>query len=237
MGFRAFDLSFFKNPNGDELYSVTAVYKRSDYTGELIPDMEQSKNLRFCRVDELPEMIKIIQRIEGDSDMDVLEAIFTRRSIRKFTGEPLTDQELETVIRAGFQAPSAHNYQPWEFMILRDKSNMERIAKVHTYAKMLPNSEACIIVCGDKKKQTTTGFLIEDCSAAIQNILLAAHGIGLGAVWCGLYPITHLTDEVTKICSLPEHIVPVGMVVIGHKGEVRKQEDRFDSSKLHYEVW
>ena len=169
--------------------------------------------------------------------MDILEAIFTRRSIRKFTGEPISDQDMEMVIRAGFQAPSAHNYQPWEFIILRDKSNMERIAKVHTYAKMLPNAEAGIIVCGDMNKQTMTGFLIEDCSAAIQNILLAAHGIGLGAVWCGLYPVTHLTHEVAKVCSLPEHIVPVGLVVIGHKGEERKKEDRFNSAKLHYEVW
>lgn len=169
--------------------------------------------------------------------MEVLEAIFTRRSIRKFTGEPITDQDLETVLRAGFQAPSAHNSQPWEFIIMKDKSNMERIAKVHTYAKMLPNAEACIIVCGDKNKQTMTGFLIEDCSAAIQNILLAAHGIGLGAVWCGLYPVTHLTKEVKRVCSLPNHIVPVGMVVLGHKGEERTQEDRYDIAKLHYEVW
>jgi nitroreductase len=169
--------------------------------------------------------------------MDVLEAIFTRRSIRKFTGEPVTDQELETILRAGFQAPSAHNYQPWEFIVLRDKINMGKIAKVHTYAKMLTHAEACIIVCGDKIKQTMTGFLVEDCSAAIQNILLAAHGIGLGAVWCGLYPVPHLTQEVERVCSLPDHIVPIGMVVIGHKGEEKKIEDRYDSAKLHYELW
>lgn len=169
--------------------------------------------------------------------MDVLEAIFTRRSIRKYTGEPISDQDMETVLRAGFHAPSAHNYQPWEFIILRDKSNMERIAKVHPYAKMLPHAEACIIVCGDNKKQTTTGFLIEDCSAAIQNILIAAHGIGLGAVWCGLYPVTHLTQEVNKVCSLPDHIVPVGMVVLGHKGEEKKTVDKYDSTKVHHEVW
>ncbi len=169
--------------------------------------------------------------------MDVLETIFTRRSIRRFTGEPITDQDLETILRAGFQAPSAHNYQPWEFVVMKDKCNMERIAKVHTYAKMLPNAEVCIIVCGDKEKQPMTGFLVEDCSASIQNILLAAHGIGLGAVWCGLYPVTHLTKEIKRVCSLPNHIVPIGMVVLGHKGEERKIEDRYNSAKLHYEVW
>lgn len=114
--------------------------------------------------------------------MELLEGILTRRSIRRFTGEPVTDQELEMVLRAGCHAPSAHNHQPWEFIIIRDKGTFERIAKLHTYAKFLPQAEVCVIVCGDKTKQPETGFLIEDCSAAIQNILLAAHGIGLGAV-------------------------------------------------------
>jgi nitroreductase len=169
--------------------------------------------------------------------MDVLEAIFTRRSIRKYTGEPVSDQDLETVLRAGFQAPSAHNIQPWEFIIIKDRSKFDKIAKVHTYAKMLPQAEVCIIICGDNNKQTETGLLIEDCSAAIENILLAAHGIGLGAVWCGLYPITHLTKEMKEICLLPKHVIPVGMVVLGHAGEEKKSIDKYDTAKLHYEKW
>lgn len=169
--------------------------------------------------------------------MNIMEAIFTRRSIRRFTGEAIADKDLELVVRAGFQGPSAHNLQPWEFIVIKEKSNKERIAKAHPYAKMLPSAEACIIVCGDQNKQKTTGFLVEDCSAAIQNILLAAHGIGLGAVWCGLYPVEQLTQEIAKACSLPDHIIPVGMVVLGHKGEEKKKEDRYDSSKVHFEVW
>lgn len=169
--------------------------------------------------------------------MDVLEAIFTRRSIRKYTGEPVSENDIEILLRAGFHAPSAHNRQPWEFIIIKDKSKFDSIAKLHPYAKMLPQAEACIIVCGDSSKQKETGFLIEDCSASIQNILLAAHGIGLGAVWCGLYPITVLTKGIKNICLLPNHIIPVGMVVLGHKGEERNQVDRFDTHKLHYETW
>jgi nitroreductase len=169
--------------------------------------------------------------------MDILEAIFTRRSIRKFTDEPVSDKDLETVLRAGFQAPSAHNLQPWEFVVIKDRNKFEKIAKVHTYAKMLLRAEVCIIVCGDNGKQTTTGFLVEDCSAAIQNILLAAHGIGLGAVWCGLYPVTNLTNEIVNICMLPEHIIPIGMVVLGHKGEEKEIADRYDVAKLHQEEW
>lgn len=169
--------------------------------------------------------------------MDLLEGILTRRSIRKFTGEPISDQDLETVLRAGCHAPSAHNYQPWEFIIIKERSTFERIAKVHSYAKMLPKADVCIIVCGDKNRQTMTGFLIEDCSAAIENMLLAAHGLDLGAVWCGLYPVTHLTKEVKKACLLPDNIIPVGMVVLGHPDEEKKTSDRYDTSKLHYEKW
>lgn len=102
---------------------------------------------------------------------------------------------------------------------------------------MLPSAEACIIVCGDQNKQSITGFLIENCSAAIQNILLAAHGIGLGAVWCGLYPLEQHTQAVKNICSLPEYMIPVGMVVLGHKGEEKNTLVRYDQSKLHYEQW
>lgn len=169
--------------------------------------------------------------------MDILEAIYTRRSIRKFTNEAISGEDLEKILRAGFQAPSAHNFQPWEFLIIKDKSTFEEISRVHTYAKMLPQADTCIIVCGDEKKQPKTGFMIEDCSAAIQNILLAAHGLGLGAVWCGLYPVTQLTEDIKNICSLPDHITPVGMVVLGHKGEDKAPVDRFDAGKIHYEKW
>jgi len=169
--------------------------------------------------------------------MDVIEAILTRRSIRKYTGEPISQQELETVLRAACYAPSAHNFQPWEFIIIKDKGKFEKIANMHPYAKMLPQADVCIIVCGDNGKQPMMGYLVEDCSASIQNILLAAHGIGLGAVWCGLYPQEDRVKFIKELCKLPDNIIPVGMVVMGHKGEDRKVEDRFKPEKLHYENW
>lgn len=169
--------------------------------------------------------------------MEVLEAIFTRRSVRKFTGQPISEEDLKTVVKAGFCAPSAHNKQPWHFIIVRDKDALENISKVHPYAKMLPQAGCGIIVCGDETKEGMTGFLIEDCSAAIQNMLLAAHGLGLGAVWCGLYPVSQLTKPIGKFVNLPSEIVPVGMVVIGHKAEEKESIDRYDDSKIHIEQW
>jgi nitroreductase len=169
--------------------------------------------------------------------MDVLQAIYTRRSIRKFSGEPISDEDMEKLLRAGFSAPSAHNKQPWNFVVVKNKSTLEHIAANHPYAKMLPQAGCCIIVCGDENAQETKGFLIEDCSAAIQNILLAAHGIGLGAVWSGLYPVPELTKMISAELKLPDNITPVGMVVVGHKTEDKGPSDRYDSAKIHYDQW
>ena len=169
--------------------------------------------------------------------MDVMEAILTRRSIRKYTKGEITEEQLMTIIKAGCHAPSAHNRQPWHFVVIRDREKLMRITSFHSYASMLPDAGACIVVCGDKERQPQTGFLIEDCSAAIQNMLLAVHSLGLGAVWCGLYPVIHLTKSMKQLLSLPETIIPVGLIAIGHKGEERTTADRFDKTKIHYEEW
>jgi nitroreductase len=170
-------------------------------------------------------------------DMNILEAIFTRRSIRKFTGEPVSEEDLQTILRAGSYAPSAHNLQPWRFIVVRNAEKLQAIADNHRYAKMLPGAGCCIVVGGDKTVQSKTGFLVEDCSAAIQNMLLAAHGLGLGTVWCGLYPVPKLTKVVKTILNLPPEIVPVGLFALGHKVEDRQVGERFDPSKVHYEGW
>ncbi|MGI6703852.1 MAG: nitroreductase family protein [Clostridia bacterium] len=169
--------------------------------------------------------------------MDVLQAILTRRSIRRFTGQPVSEGDLETLLRAASQAPSAHNRQPWHFIVVRDKKSLESIAEFHPYAKMLPRAGCGIVVCGDSVLQKCTGFLVADCSAAIQNILLAAHGIGLGAVWCGLYPREGLTRPISELFGLPENIIPVGVVAVGHGDEQKDPADRYDKSKIHTERW
>ncbi len=169
--------------------------------------------------------------------MDVLQAIMTRRSIRRFTGEVISEEQLDTLVRAGFQAPSAHNEQPWHFVVVRDKEKLEVIGKTHGYAKMLPSAGCGIIVCGDEEKQNNRGFLVEDCSAAIQNILLAAHGIGLGAVWCGIYDSGNLVDFMKELLELPNNIIPIGMVVVGVKDAEKAPSDRYDANKVHYDKW
>lgn len=169
--------------------------------------------------------------------MDILKVIMTRRSIRKFSGQVISDENLELILKAGFQAPSAHNREPREFVVVIKKSRLNEISEFHRYAKMLPKAGCGIVVCGDKTKQEEIGFLTEDCSASIQNMLLAAHGLGLGAVWCGLYPVSDYVKKISKILNLPEHIIPIGMVVVGEKDEDREIIDRFNPKSIHYDNW
>ncbi|NLX61224.1 MAG: nitroreductase family protein [Tissierellia bacterium] len=169
--------------------------------------------------------------------MDVLEAINTRRSIRKFTGEVISDDQIKTILKAGFQAPSAHNREPREFVVVRDKEALEEIANFHQYAKMLPKAGCGIVVCGDETLQPEFGFLVSDCCASIENMLLAAHGIGLGAVWCGVYPKEELMKPMSELLNLPDHIIPIGLVVVGMKEEDKQPKDRYNESKIHYDKW
>jgi nitroreductase len=169
--------------------------------------------------------------------MDILEAIFTRRSVRSFTGEVIGEEDLKTVLKAGFAAPSAHNYQPWHFIVIKSTETLEKMAEFHTYGKMLPKAGCGIVVCGDKEKQSEIGFLVEDCSAAIENMLLAAHGLGYGAVWCGLYPMSQLVENTKKLLNLPDNMIPVGVMPIGHKKDDRKPIDKYDESKIHIDKW
>lgn len=169
--------------------------------------------------------------------MNILECIKTRRSIRHFTGELVSEEQLDTILRAGFQAPSAHNSQPWEFIVVRDKEKIKQITEFHIHAKMLEEAGTAVVVCGDTNRQTNRGFLVSDTSAAIQNMLLAAHGIGLGAVWCGIYDKQNFVDSMRETLNLPEYILPVGMVVVGNKIRDREPQDRYDANKIHYDTW
>ncbi len=169
--------------------------------------------------------------------MDIIEGIMTRRSIRHFTGELISDEQLNTILRAGFQAPNAHNLQPWEFIVVRDKDKIKEIKEFHKYAKMVEEAGTLVVVCGDKDKQEILGLLVSDTSAAIQNILLASHGLGLGAVWCGIYDIYDYVANFSETLNLPDNILPVGMVVVGNKIKDRSTQDRYDETKIHYDNW
>ncbi len=166
-----------------------------------------------------------------------INTVITRRSIRHYSDTPVTDDELTSILAAAMSAPSAGNEQPWEFIIIRDRKTFSSITKFHPYAQMLGEASVAIAVCGDILKEKHQGFWVQDCSAATQNILLAAHALGLGAVWLGIHPIKERVDGLSKLLHLPSNIVPLSLVPVGHPDEEKVPANRFDSSRLHQEKW
>ncbi len=167
----------------------------------------------------------------------VIDAILKRRSIRKYSPEPVNKSDVELLLTAAMYAPSARNEQPWHFVVIDDRDLLERIRRVHPYASMLSGAALAILVCGDEHLELSKGYWPVDCSAATQNILLAAHALGLGAVWLGVYPRQERQSAIRGIFSLPVHIHPFALISIGHPAEEKGVPDRFKESRIRWNEW
>lgn len=172
-----------------------------------------------------------------ETDMDALKAIHSRRSVRQFTDEPVTDDQLEMMLRAAMAAPSASNGQSWRFVTVRDRERLDRLASATTFATPLRRAPLGIVVCADRLQLKYPGFWVIDCSAAIQNLLLAAHAEGLGAVWIGVHPIMPYRRAVRKAIGAPPTVVPHSMIAIGHPAALPEPVDRFRPDWVHEERW
>lgn len=166
--------------------------------------------------------------------MDAMEAILSRRSIRKYTDEPVSDEDIEKLLRAAMSAPTAGNQQAWEFVVINDRKILEDIPKYHPFSQMLKHAPVAILVCADLERETKVGYWPQDSAAATQNILIAANAMGLGAVWLGIHPREERVKGVRKILCLPDNIVPVSLVSIGQPAEKLPPADRYDKGKVHY---
>lgn len=169
--------------------------------------------------------------------MDMLEAIRTRRSVRQFTEEQMTDEQLELLLRAAMAAPSASNERPWQFVVVRDRGKLQELAKATPFAKPLSGASIGLVVAADRREMKYPGFWVIDCSAAIENLLLAAHAVGLGGVWIGVHPVGPFGWRVRRLVGLPLHIVPHSLVALGYPLQVPGAVDRFDRTRLHSERW
>ena len=169
----------------------------------------------------------------------VIENIMTRTSVRDFTDRQISKDTLETIVKAGMAAPSAMNKQPWAFVVITEKQMLDSLNAVHPYAN-LKTATAAIVVCGDMDK-TIEGegreYWVQDCSAATENILLAAHAYGIGAVWCGVYPTAERVDAVKKTLGMPENIVPLNIVTMGYPAEEEHPKDKWNADNVHYQKW
>lgn len=167
-----------------------------------------------------------------------MNSIFTRRSIRKYLTTPVEDEKIQKLLKAGMAAPSAHNQQPWHFIVVNDKEKLSRIANSHPYAKMLHDAPLAIIICTSKKDEMKNIQLYpQDCSAATQNILLMAEELNLGSCWIGVYPTEERMNEIRKAIELNNSIEPFSVIALGYKGEEKKSNTRFDEKLVHYNNW
>lgn len=168
----------------------------------------------------------------------VLRTIMTRASVRSYTGAAIADAQLERLVRAGMAAPTARNRQPWKFVVLNQREVLDGLGERLPYAKMLKQAPAAIVVCGDLKvafpEQPAQEYWVQDCSAATQNILLAAHALGLGAVWTGVYPIAERVADVRTELRLPENLMPLAVIVIGHPAGETLPKDKWKPENLHW---
>jgi nitroreductase len=169
--------------------------------------------------------------------MDAMDAILSRRSIRKYTPEPVPENLIQELLKTAMAAPSASNQQPWQFLVINDREILDRIPSFHPYSGMVKEASAVILVCGDLELETSKGFWVQDCSAATENLLLAAHALGLGSVWLGVYPREDRVKGLRKMLNLPDHIIPLALVPIGYPAEKKPPADRYNSKRVRYNRW
>jgi len=166
---------------------------------------------------------------------ELIQTIFKRRSIRKYTADSISEQDIKVLLEAAMSAPSAGNSQPWHFVVLTDRQTLDALAKVHTYGKMLFKAPLCIAVCGDSSR--SHHHWVQDCSAATENLLLAATALGLGAVWLGVYPEEDRTAAIRQVLRIPEDIFPLNLISIGHPAEEKEPRTQYNEGRVHHEQW
>lgn len=161
-----------------------------------------------------------------------MDAIFHRVSIRQYTAEPVAEEQIELLLRAAMAAPSACNQQPWEFYVVTDQEVIAKLAESTPYAKPAGRAPVVIVPCFREDCQVPAYANI-DLSAAVENLLLEADSLGLGAVWMGISPMTQRMKYVHDLLSMPETLQPFCLVSVGHPAEVRPQQDRYDAGRVH----
>lgn len=161
---------------------------------------------------------------------DAIENILSRKSVRKYLPKPVEKEKVQLLLKAGMAAPSGKDTRPWEFVVVTDRIALDSMAAALPYAKMLTGTPVAIVVCGDTTKSS---YWYLDCSAATQNILLAAEALGLGAVWTAAYPYDDRMDVVSKYTALPQHVKPLCVIPVGYPAMPHSPKDKWDETKVH----
>ena len=170
---------------------------------------------------------------------DAIKVIHNRKSVRHFTGDIISDSDLEIILKAAMAAPTAVNKQPWEFIVVTDKNTLNILADGLPFAKMLTNAGAAIIVCAvpERANDGMLEYAIIDCSLAGENILLSAEALGLGAVWTAAYPRKQRMDFVRKTLGIPDKVIPLNVIPIGVPTGEDLPKDKWKPENIHWGRW
>lgn len=177
--------------------------------------------------------------------MDAMEALLTRRSVRGFTEQPITDEQIEQILAAAMSGPSCRNCRDWQFLVVRDKEMLTRMADVNgPQAAMLKTAAVGIVICGDLERAwpSVKEYWVIDAAIAAQNLTLAAHALGIGSVWLGTYPQMERVTGQAELFGLPEHILPHSILALGypdveHRERIAKVRKQYEADKVHFEHW
>ena len=167
--------------------------------------------------------------------MELKEVLLKRRSVRKFTDEPVSDEMIEELLHAAMSGPSACNKKPWEFYVVTNEQKLEELKGASKFTKF--SSKLAIIVCGSLTRALPlqlANYWIQDCSAATENILLRVTDLGLGAVWCGIHPQKRAEEKVQKILDIPKNQIPLNIIFIGYPVEEPEARDQYEENRVHY---
>jgi nitroreductase len=168
----------------------------------------------------------------------ILENIFNRRSIRKYTDQPVEPDKLDLLLKAAMAAPSAMNCRPWEFLVVTDSDKMAQFRARLIFGNR--NAPAAIVICGNPSLSTNPAarlFWVQDCSLAGENILIAAAGLGLGTVWIGVHPVGEFVRVVREITGLPKHVTPLGLIYVGYPAEEKPARTQYDEKRVHWQKY
>jgi len=166
-----------------------------------------------------------------------MDAIYKRRSIRKYTSEKVPDKMLLDFIKAGMNAPSAGNEQPWYFVIIDDRDLLKKITKIHPYSSMLKQAPVAILVCADLDLLAYDEFWAQDCSAATENILLEIADKDLGAVWLGIYPLEERVEGIRNLLNMPERVIPFSLISLGYPAKKKPLKKEYKKDRIKRNYW
>lgn len=173
---------------------------------------------------------------------EVIKNIMSRTSVRQFRADAVSDDDMEVLLRCGMAAPSSMGLYPWHFVVLDNEDVKGQLRKALPYAKMLTEGTVGIVVCGDTSvydrinsidSEDNTLYWVQDCSAASENILLAAHALGLGAVWTGIFPLESRIDLLRQMFDIPQRMVPLNLIVVGHPAKEPAPKDKWNEKRIH----